>query len=228
VRFAPVFAIERREEVAKFQEKLDPHYVAQDPLAPQYGGGIGSGTAPTRPAPSQESVWPFQDPEREWTVSLSSTSLALEAVQYLDFDDFAAELDAILASLHEVFAPRQEMRLGLRYINRIEDQRLEKRGISFFINDELATPVGGTLGQALLRSYCELRFRERASIIVLRHGLIEPSHYLLDLDHFCDEVRKFEPKSIVKRVRKYHELIERLFVWSLSDRYLKELRTVDQ
>jgi len=225
VRFAPVFAIERRGEVAKFQEKLDERYVAQDPVAPQYGGGIGSGTAPARPEPSQESVWPFRDPEREWTVSLSSTSLALEAVQYLDFNDFAAELEAILAALHGVFSPRQETRLGLRYINRIEDERLEKRGVSFFVNDELASPVGsGGLGQSLLSSFCELRFRERESVVVLRHGLIEPNRYLLDLDHFSDEVREFEPKTITTRVKKYHDLIERLFVWSLSERYLKDLR----
>jgi len=224
VRFAPVFAVERRAEVARFQERLDERYVAQDPVAPQYGGAIGSGTAPARSEGSRESIWPFRDAERDWTVSLSSTSLALEATQYVDFDDFAAELGAILTSLHEVFAPPQETRLGLRYINRIEDERLQKRGISFFLNDELAAPVGGRLGRSLLSSFCELRFRERDSVVVLRHGLIEANRYLLDLDHFSDEVRQFEPKSIATRIRKYHGLIERLFVWSLSERYLNGLR----
>lgn len=198
--------------------------MAETPITPRSAATLGPTPLPARSAPSQETVWPFRNRERDWTVSLSSTSLALEAGLYLDFDDFAAELERILGALHDVFAPRQELRLGLRYINRIEDEQLKKRGISFFINEELARPVGGPLGSNLISSISELRFRERESTVVVRHGLIEEAAYLLDFDHFSDERRDFDPEAIVRRIQKFHALIERVFVWSLSDRYLKQLR----
>lgn len=223
VRFAPVFAIEERGAIAGFQAKLADRYVAQDPTSARRRPEAG---LPPRPAPSQETVWPFHNVEREWTISLSSTSLALEATRYLDFDDFAGELASVLKALHEVFAPQREVRLGLRYANRIDDDRLERRGIPFFVNEQLAGPVGGDLGGDLIASLAELRFQERGSTLAIRHGLVEPTQYLLDFDHFSTEERDFSPPSIVRRIKRFHGLIERLFVWSISERYLNELRRV--
>ena len=60
--------------------------------------------------------------------------------------------------------------------------------------------------------------------MVIRHGLIEPTTYLLDFDHFIEGERDFSPPDIVKRVNRFHGLIERLFVWAVSERYLKELK----
>jgi uncharacterized protein (TIGR04255 family) len=188
--------------------------VAQEPLRPE--GVVGG--------PPGEVVWLFHDPEREWTISLSRASLALEAATYVDFDHFAGELADILRTVHQIFEPRTEVRLGVRYVNRIEDDRLEKRGVDFFVNEKLAGPVGGDLGDDLLSSRCELRFRERGGHVAIRHGLIEPTTYLLDFDHFAEGERDFVPKTIVERVKRFHSLIERLFVWSVSERYLKELQ----
>lgn len=223
MRFSPVFRIERRGELAGFQARLGGRYVAQEPSPPQPPMARLAAT-PQPPGADPETVWRFTDAEREWTISLSSTSLALEAVRYLDFEDFADELAALVAAVAAEFEPQREVRLGLRYVNRIEDERLEKRGVPFFLNGELAAPVGGALGNELLGSLSELRFREREGTLAIRHGLVEPSGYLLDFDRFAAGERDFAPASIVKRVHRFHELIERLFVWSLSERYLKELR----
>lgn len=168
-------------------------------------------------------LWLFRDSERDWTVSLTPGSLGLEAKTYHDFDDFAAELSRLLGEVATIFEPRTEVRLGVRYINRIEDERLPKRGIDFFINAALTAPVG-ELGGELAHSLCELRFQERDTWLSIRHGLVKRDAYLLDFDNFVEEEREFAPAEIVSRVEEYHSLIERLFVWSLSDLYLGELR----
>jgi len=217
VRFAAVYAVEQPAEVANFQAGLGERYVARQPLRSP-GGTDGQGAA------GDGSVWLFENLEREWTVSLTSDSLALEAGSYRDFDDFAGELAAILDTLHRVFAPREETRLGVRYVNRIEEERIGKRGISFFVNEQLTGPAGGELGDDLLSSLCEMRFGEKEGQVTVRHGLVEPSTYLLDFDRFSEGEREFAPKSIVTRVNRFHALIERLFVWSISERYLNELR----
>jgi uncharacterized protein (TIGR04255 family) len=224
VRFAPVFAIERREQVAAFQELLGDRYIALESTPPKPRIAAVGAATPQPAGADPETVWQFRRPEHRWTISLSSTSLALEAVKYRDFDDFAAELSTIVKALHEVFEPKHEVRLGLRYVNHIEDERLQKRGVLFFLNEQLAAPIGADLGNDLIGSLAELRFRERGGTLAIRHGLIEPTRYLLDFDRFNAEERDFAPDSVVKRVKRFHDLIERLFVWSISERYLKELR----
>ena len=193
--------------MAQFQKQLGREYVAQP---------RGEG--------APEAIWLFRNRERAWTVSLTSGSLGLEAETYHDFDDFAGELTRLLGDVATVFEPQTEVRLGVRYINRIEDERLGKRGIDFFMRKDLASPVGSELGSDLQYSLCELRFREQGGWLAIRHGLIEPNVYLLDFDSFVEEERDFLPAEIVQRVNDFHALIERLFVWSLSDRYLKELK----
>jgi uncharacterized protein (TIGR04255 family) len=210
VRFAPEFAVEDPARIAEFQKRLGKHYLAQ--------------AQPADPEPGRNPIWLFRDDSKSWTVSLSKASLGLEAKTYHDFDDFAAELARVLGDAAEIFEPRTEVRLGVRYVNRIEDGRLSKRGITFFVHDELASPVGGELGSDLHHSLCELRFREGGGWLVLRHGLVEPDVYLLDFDNFVAEERDFAPAEIVGRVNEFHGLIERLFAWSLSARYLKELK----
>jgi uncharacterized protein (TIGR04255 family) len=211
VRFAPIYALEQPAALAEFQKSLGRRYVAQD-------------DSPKRPPGSQTgSTWLFRDSDRGWTVSVTSTSLGLEAKTYVDFDDFMAELKQVLRDFEAIFEPQTEVRLGVRYINHIEDERLPKRGISFFVNEQLAGPVGGDLGNELQHSLCELRFRERETWVAIRHGLIDHSTYLLDFDQFMEGERDFSPPDIVKRVNRFHALIERLFVWSLSKRFLKEL-----
>ncbi len=199
--------------MAEFQKRLGRRYLAR--------------RQPEEPGPAgvrQEPIWFFRDDDRAWTVSLTTSSLGLEAETYHDFDDFAGELARVLDEAAAVFEPRTEVRLGVRYVNRIEDERLGKRGIAFFITKELASPVGGDLGDGLQHSLCELRFREHGAWLAIRHGLVEPDTYLLDFDHFVEEERDFTPTEVVRRVNGFHALIERLFVWSLSPRYLKELK----
>jgi len=210
VRFAPIYALEQPAAIAEFQKCLGRRYVAREDVPKVPPGNAGM-------------TWLFRDKERSWTVSVTSTSLGLEAQTYVDFDDFVAELKQVLQDFEAVFEPQTEVRLGVRYINHIEDERLTKRGISFFVNEQLAGPVGRDLGNELQHSLCELRFRERETWVALRHGLIDQGTYLLDFDQFIEGERDFSPPDIVKRVNRFHDLIERLFVWSLSGRYLKEL-----
>jgi uncharacterized protein (TIGR04255 family) len=208
VRFAPVFAIEDPARRSSFQERLGSQYQLE--AREQKSDGESGG------------LWFFRDGERNWTVSLTPGSLGLEAKTYHDFDDFAGELGRVLRETAEIFSPQTEVRLGVRYINRIEDDRLGKRGIDFFVKSALTAPVG-ELGADLAYSLCELRFREQGTWLALRHGLTKKDTYLLDFDNFVEGERDFAPAEIVKRVEDYHGLIERLFAWSLSERYLKEL-----
>lgn len=224
VRFAPVHAIEKPERVADFQDHLADSYVAREPQVPQTFT-IQFGPVSAGPPLAPERVWPFEDQDRGWSVTLSSSSLALQASSYADFEHFAAEFRSALSALSETFKPKLRSRIGLRYINEISDPRLEA-GAQIFevIRPELLSPIGGDLGFDLAGSLCELRFHEPQGILGLRHGLIRPGTYLLDFDYFIENEVEFSSAEIGETVGVFHETIERLFVWCLADGYLNELR----
>ena len=225
VRFAPVHAIEKRDRVADFQEHLADTYVAREPQVPQ-GITIQFGPAAGPPVPAApERLWPFEDQARGWSVALSSSSLALQAGSYEDFDDFAAEFRSVLSALSETFEPKLRSRIGLRYINQVQDQRLEAGARIFeVLRTELLSPIGSDLGFELAGSLCELRFRQDRGTLGLRHGLIRPDTYLLDFDYFNDDELAFSSTEISDTITAFHETIEQLFVWCLADGYLDELR----
>jgi uncharacterized protein (TIGR04255 family) len=225
VQFAPCHAVEKRERVADFQEKLTETYVAEQPQTAQaITLQIGPGMPPSIPnLPAPETVWRFHDHARGWIVALSSSSLAVEASTYETFEDFAAEFESVLSSLSEVFAPTNQTRLGVRYINRIEGDGVSEKLLGI-VEKELLSPVGTALGTDLLTSISDIRFDIGDGVMAIKHGLTDPDAYLLDFDCYSDQERTFHRGDIVERVRRFHDLIERLFVWSLTDEYLNSLR----
>jgi uncharacterized protein (TIGR04255 family) len=127
VRFSPVHAVERRDLVADFESRLDKRYVPQDPQSSQtLTIQIGAAPGPALGPPAAiDIVWPFRDDERGYSVSLANSSLAVAADStYHDFPQFVQEFRSAVRACTEVFAPKREMRLGLRYINEITDERL--------------------------------------------------------------------------------------------------------
>jgi uncharacterized protein (TIGR04255 family) len=226
VRFAPVHAVEKPERVADFQEHLADTYIAREAQVPQtitiqFGPSLAQ---PGAPVAVPERVWPFEDRERGWSISLSSSSLALEASTYDDFDDFLAEFKKVLGALIATFAPREQARLGLRYVNEITGVRLQNQGLRQVLRPALLSPIGTELGWNVLGSLCELRFKESLGTLVLRHGLIRTDSYLLDFDYFTENPSAFDDKAIARTVKRFHDVIERLFVWCVSDGYLAELK----
>lgn len=227
VRFSPVHAVEKRELVAEFESRLDRRYIAQDAQMAQtltIQVGVAPPSGPVAPPPVIDTVWPFRDDERGYSVSLGNSSLAVEADStYHDFPQFLEEFGTAVRAFAEIFQPKRQMRLGLRYVNEIRDDRL-KDDVRKVLTSELVLPVGTAVKGGLLRSLAELRVAETLGTFVIRHGLIEEATYLLDLDYFSETPTEFGPESVIERVEDFHSLIEAFFVWSLNASYLAELK----
>jgi uncharacterized protein (TIGR04255 family) len=235
VRYSPVHAVARRDLVAEFEGKLDKRYVAQPAQTPQaltiqFGAGPGQGMNMPPPGllaqqAQVDTVWPFRDEERGYAVSLGNSALAVEADStYHDFPQFLNEFRTAVAACTDVFHPKREIRLGVRYINEISDEGL-RQDIRAVINPELAQPVGTAIQGGLLQSFSELRVEEELGTFVVRHGLVEEgATYLLDLDYFSETERDFDPDRVIESVQGLHDLIEAFFVWSLNPKYLTKLQ----
>jgi uncharacterized protein (TIGR04255 family) len=230
VRYSPVHAVEKRELVADFESRLHDNYVAQDAqtsqiLTIQIAAGSPSVAAP--PPAVVDTVWPFRDDVRGYSVSLGNASLAVEADSaYHDFPQFLGEFSAAVNACSAIFRPKRQVRLGLRYINEVSDERL-REDVRTVVNPELVAPIGSVVRGGLLRSLAEIRVSESLGVFVVRHGLVDDTKYLLDFDYFSENQRDFDPHHVIETVERFHELIEPFFIWSLNQRYLTELKQKD-
>ena len=227
VRYSPVHAVEKRDLVADFESRLAAGYVAQDAQTSQtLTIQIGSGPPPVSLAPPAvaDTVWPFKDEGRGYLVSLGNSSLAVEAdATYHDFPQFLEEFSAAVHACADIFGPKREVRLGLRYINELADDRL-RDDVRTIVNKDLAAPVGTAVRGGLLRSLAELQVAEPLGTFVIRHGLVEDATYLLDFDYFSEAQRDFDPATVIETAEEFHARIEPFFVWALNPDYLAELK----
>ncbi len=213
--------------MAEFESRLDKRYVPENPQTAQrftIQFGASQPPGPAMPAAETDTVWPFRDSSRGYVVSLGHTSLAVEAGPgYHDFPQFLHEFSVAISACAEIFQPKREMRLGLRYINEIGDPRL-REDIAAVINPKLLPPLGSAVQGELLQSFAELRVAETLGTFVIRHGLVKDHSYLLDFDYFSESDHAFDPARAIETVEGFHALIERFFVWSLARTYLTELK----
>jgi len=228
VRYRPILAIEQADKVSLFQEALGGSYEYLDSQRAQsvtvYFGPAG---ADPPPPGSAETIWRFRDSETGYLVALSSASLGFEASQYRDFAHFSAEFSRVLSVLKAIFSPSHRTRLGVRYVNEIEDDRLtQPSGLPLLITEHLVRPLGTELGFDVQSTLSDLRFIQPDGNFVLRHGLVRDNTYLLDFDYFKEEEVPFDPQDVRTLATSYHDTVEAVFVWSVTKEYLEELGTV--
>lgn len=239
VQFAPVLSALDPNFVAPFQQAVREDYpilsrtmqVKAD-FGPVAEGGAGA---------SLSQAWKFTDRSGFWTMTLSVSALAIEARTYLHFGDFLARLHRLLDALVQHIQPAAGLRLGLRYINEIRPEGLSPiEAVKAEIRGPLVLPALADRAQLSIQEL-RLRFSEDRGINV-RHGLfregttVEPQRgravpdgpfYLLDIDAFqtfeIPDTLPMEADSICNSVVEFHDAIETLFRWSLTDAYTRSM-----
>lgn len=193
------------------------------------------------PRQLQTVQWRFTDEEANWTVVLAPDFLTLEVRRYGHFEEFTSRLRSLLIALAEQVRPKVGTRLGLRYINEI---RLGVEGLDSIVRPEVlgllsVSEVEKHVAQSLQE--VTLRFPEDQSIQV-RHGFfpdgstVQPlpgkpapsgPFYLLDFDasrtFSAPALLEVEPDEIGEYVEKYHDEIEKIFRWSMTDEFTESL-----
>ena len=244
VRFSPILSITKPAYVGSFQEALRNDYPLLTNvvhLQPDERQGVEIDADDEAIAQS----WRFSDRHRTWTVTLAVDAITLESRRYLHFDDFVDRLRRLLEALTAHVRPTVGLRLGLRYINEIRTrQGTPQDAIRADLLGPLAVAPFGALAQHAMQQLL-LRFGGGQSLH-LRHGYLpqgttveplpgEPTRtgpfYLLDIDTFHafepPEILEMEPATICSMVGEFHDAIEALFRWSITDRYAATLGVSD-
>lgn len=237
-RFPPILTIRDPDKVAVFQEALRDTYpnLSQDQVhSIELGGG-------QTPNVSQGLVWRLADRERgpHWRVSLGVDFVALETSSYDNRDDFLDRLQAVLSAVEEAFKPASANRLGLRYIDRLTDEAVDR--IAELVHPDVLGIIRRqgnphpALGESVIHLMTEAQFLAHDGARVQgRWGqlpanatydpdALEPvgnRSWVLDLDMFTTESQPFTSEKLLTTATGFAKCLYWLFRQMVTEEFLR-------
>ena len=235
VRFAPILAIRSPDAVSIFQEAIRGTYpILNEDRIHQIILATG-GTPDIR----EGNIWRFSDDKKRWRTSLSVDFIALETSEYVSRQDFLERLGFLLAALEAAFKPAEVQRLGLRYIDRLTDDAVDRIGelirpkVLGILQPNKEPPLD--LGNAILHLMTEAQLIAAEGRIQARWGklpanatydpdALEPvdkESWVLDLDMFTPGPQKFASDELRTTATRFAERIYTVFREMVTDEFLR-------
>ena len=237
-RFPPILAIRDPDKVAVLQEALREFYpnLSQDQV---HSIELAGGQSPNV---RQGLIWRLADRERDapWRVSLGVDFVALETSSYDSRDDFLDRLRNVVSAVEQAFKPALASRLGLRYIDRLTDDAVDR--VHDLINPEalgIIRPAGipqPALGASVIHLITEAQFlAEDGARIQGRWGKLpanasydpdaleavaKPS-WVLDLDMFTTESQPFASNGLLTTATGFARCLYWLFRQMVTEEFLR-------
>lgn len=230
VRFAPVLRIGEQAFVAPFQDAIRTHYpLAQKEIQQQVAPGAEGDLVI-----AESVVWRFTDLTDSWQVTLSEEFVALSCSDYSNRTDFMARFRQVLEAIADHIKPVVSVRIGIRYIDRIDDAVLIDQ-LPNMVRPALLGFAGTSLGSALLESQLAqadfvvdgVSFRGRWGQLpagATHEPTVVPTanpSWLLDLDAFTGSMVPFDANGCAQETERYAAIIYGFFRWAVSDQFLE-------
>jgi len=238
VRFSSILGVAESAFVAPFQRAIQDRYpiaTLTNQVQLLLGVGMNQAAVQQQLGPQQ---WTFSDREDIWKIVLTQDFLSIETRLYNHFDEFMDRLRLAITALIEHIRPSLVTRLGLRYINeiRVDDEPwtgiIEPQMLGLLTSQEFASNSLQAIQEVQLRYRGESGINihqgllPRGTTVPPRAGAVVPEgpFYLLDFDVFREyplpRGLPVEADTIYQQSELYHDVIYRLFRWSVTDRYL--------
>jgi len=193
--------------------------------------GPGIGTSNVRE--TKTSGWRLTSADGAWVITLMPDNFSLETSSYTSWgDDFAPRLDALIDAVAQHVNPTFEQRIGLRYVDRINELGLTQLSAwePYLRPELLGLVLHPQLGPGV-RTYQHQVAIELADGVTagLRHGpVVEQSRdavdYQLDYDIFRQGGRPFHADAVKGAAAQFNIYALQLFQATISDALLEELR----
>lgn len=209
LQFAPIAMMDQPNPgaVANFQEALRNDYPFYEPSSEQMLQ-ITVGPAGQSTTPVNRQVWRFLDFERNWRISLTSEAVSLEAMKYSSRSDFLLRWSVILAALALHIKPNVNIRVAMRYLNRIQEP--EVADVVKLIKSDYLLPLFKTNKAQVRHSVSETALSVEEGEMLLRMGklpkggtvdpnVMEPidsETFIIDIDVSSLTQKKFNPEEL--------------------------------
>lgn len=235
LRFSRMLSLNSEAGIAPLQQALEASY----PVLTQ-DSTVGIMLLPDGVAsqPQGETVWRFESSDGTWRVSVSAGFISIDTSAYESRSHFLERLRSVLDAFGSVVRPARVERVGIRYIDRVDDPEQFAR-INTYVRPELlgalAVPLGGPVG--LHHSLSEAVFvdGEAAVQLLARWGVVGPQmtldpmlpvsanpSWLLDIDVSQTAPVEYDPAALTEMVGSFAERVYRFFRWAVTDDLLRD------
>ncbi len=213
------------EAVASFQEEIGETFPYMETIQ-QFGVALeGAGNAPLAPAASNgENVYRFKVKGDAWVLQLTSEHMTLEAGpgDYASYKAFSELFEMVIEAFIGVFEPVEIGRQGLRYIDHLVEDLPVVDWAEWIEPVLLGSILAKEFSPTLQTALTESRFVEGGHELIFRHGIVDAGPeqergFLLDLDSVHSEPVEPSWENVKERFDESHDLLYRLFRWSITD-----------
>ncbi len=247
VRFSSMLSVADTSSRAGFQRAIQSKYpVALQIQEVEVLADFGENEVGIRGDQRRSPLWQFTDLNDNWKIVLSQDFLSLETRNYVHFDDFLERLEEALEALGQHIQPTVGTRIGLRYINEIRATDLNELSWFDVIRQDLLGPIVvpelvRNTTQVVVIQQLLLRYPDDLGINI-HYGLLPggttvrqrskeesptDAYYLLDFDVFREfslpQALEMDSSVICQYVATYHEMVYRLFRWSVTEKYIARI-----
>ncbi len=208
IMFPIIAKLAQQDEIAAFQDQIRASYPL---LNPEQVHHIEI-TPGAEPRVRADVIWRFASADRVWRVSLSTSFVSLETTAYTSRQEFVERLTAVARALEATVDPKLVLRVGVRYINRIEGEALAL--LPKLIKSEVLGVLQTPFKDAAQHLITESLLRTEEGQLLARWGslpagaTVDPQaldpiatpSWILDLDLFAMEQEPFAADAIGARV----------------------------
>jgi uncharacterized protein (TIGR04255 family) len=231
VMFGSLLSIKNEEGVSRFQEVIREKYpvLKTEKNKTSTIDVVANSIVST----SEQTIWRFSDTDDVWRVSLSSEFVALETKKYSSREEFTKRLSEVLAAVTKQFNPGIMTRIGVRYVDRLEGDALNK--ISSLVNPTLIGLLNSELNGVVDVSISEALFKFDAKNIFARWGLLPPGttidpnivkpvkdrSWILDIDASTSGTKTWSQDFLLREIGGLTDLSYKFFRWSVKNEFLR-------
>jgi len=179
----------------------------------------------------QPTGWRLTAEDSTATVAISADSVGLEATSYPGWPVFRQAIDALIRLCAEVTHPAAELRLGLRYINRLEDPAVTTpTDWRRWIDSRVLGLLLHQISDGILAAQEQLDVRlDDGSRATIQHGFLRDQAsgrwaYLMDFDTYREGARPFDAQAVRTAVENLHRQVLQLFQSMITPELYEYLR----
>lgn len=222
VKFPPILKISG-DNIGNFQEAIRGDYPDVN-IEPELLHRIffGKESEDSKEEVIKNYIYRFTNTDGTKTVSLSKSFLALTANKYISWSDFRSDLEIIFTLLIELFNPSKPKRVGLRYINVLNNENTSLEtldDIIKLINSDLICTSTSCCWEIPQEQESRILLKDGNEKINIRFGFSKQKEderfFILDFDYFEEQNLDFD--NLITRIDQYHSKIYNAFRWSLKE-----------
>lgn len=224
VRFPTVLKIDQGPP-ADFQELIRskfPYYEMQS--TPMNGPPVPPEVISMLGLPVQQQHM-FRSENGKRYINLMNNAIAIVSSEYTRWEGFVAEVELGLAALAKIYRPNFYQRIGLRYQNLVNPEKLGfgARNWAAMLNNEIATELRHEnfgAGQ-VVEAHRMIRVTGiNAEGVLLQHGIgalqdVPADSYIIDIDCYTDA--RTEEANAIEVLQRFNVRARRAFRWCISD-----------